>query len=106
MSKTKRILLHLTITIVLVALGAMGFGALRASKPQLKKQKPPKPTPVVRTMKIKTGPQSVHILGEGTVKPLRSRFAAVRVRPAHRDDERSEPHAEQWLLIEWPRQET
>ncbi len=71
MSKTKRRLLHLTITIVLVALGAMGFGALRASKPQLKKQKPPKPTPVVRTTKIKTGPQSVHILGEGTVKPLR-----------------------------------
>ena len=43
---------------------------------------------------------------QGTVKPLRSRFAAVRLRPAHRDDERSEPHAEQWLLIEWPRQET
>ena len=36
-------------------------------------------------------------------KPLRSRFAAVRVRVAHRDFERSEPHAEQWLLIEWPR---
>ena len=35
-------------------------------------------------------------------KPLRSRFAAVRVRVAHRDFERSEPHPQQWLLIEWP----
>ena len=29
----------------------------------------------------------------------------MRIRPAHRDDWRSEPHAEEWLLIEWPRQE-
>ncbi len=35
-------------------------------------------------------------------QPLRSRFAAVRVRVAHRDIKRSEPHPEQWLLIEWP----
>ena len=40
---------------------------------------------------------------EGTERKLRSRFAAVRVRPAHRDYERAEPHAEVWLLIEWPR---
>src|ERR1700676_653283 len=31
---------------------------------------------------------------QGTRKPLRSRFAALRVRPAHRDDERSELRAE------------
>ncbi|MCW2241344.1 SRSO17 transposase [Azospirillum canadense] len=42
---------------------------------------------------------------EGTNAPLASRFAAVRVRPAHRDDWRSEPHAEEWLLIEWPKGE-
>jgi SRSO17 transposase len=35
-------------------------------------------------------------------KKLRSRFAAVRVRPAHRDYWQSEPHPEEWLLIEWP----
>lgn len=35
-------------------------------------------------------------------KPLTSRFAAVRVRPAHRDHQRSEPRPEEWLLIEWP----
>jgi SRSO17 transposase len=34
---------------------------------------------------------------------LRSRFAALRVRAAHRDYWRSRPHGEQWLLIEWPR---
>ena len=42
---------------------------------------------------------------EGTERKLRSRFAAVRVRPAHRDYERAEPYAEEWLLIEWPRSE-
>jgi SRSO17 transposase len=40
---------------------------------------------------------------EGTERKLRSRFAAVRVRPAHRDYWKAEPHAEEWLLIEWPR---
>src|SRR6202050_1674556 len=42
---------------------------------------------------------------EGTDRKLQSRFAAVRVRPAHRDDEKAEPHPEEWLLIEWPRAE-
>jgi SRSO17 transposase len=42
---------------------------------------------------------------EGTERKLRSRFAAVRVRPAHRDYEKAEPHAEEWLLIEWPQGE-
>src|ERR1700760_3762117 len=38
----------------------------------------------------------------GTNGELSSRFAAVRVRPAHRDTQRSEPWPEEWLLIEWP----
>jgi SRSO17 transposase len=42
---------------------------------------------------------------EGTDRKLRSRFAAVRVRAAHRDYEKAEPHAEEWLLMEWPRAE-
>jgi SRSO17 transposase len=33
---------------------------------------------------------------------LTSRFAALRVRPAHRDTARSEPWPEEWLLVEWP----
>ena len=43
---------------------------------------------------------------QGTRGKLRSRFAAVRVRPAHRDYWRAEPYPEQWLLIEWPKEET
>jgi SRSO17 transposase len=42
---------------------------------------------------------------EATRCKLHSRFAALRVRPAHRDFERVEPYSEQWLLIEWPSQE-
>ncbi len=38
----------------------------------------------------------------GTNTPLRSRFASLRVPAAHRDDERAELRAEEWLLIEWP----
>jgi SRSO17 transposase len=36
---------------------------------------------------------------------LASRFAAVRVRPAQGDTGRSEPRAEEWCLIEWPKNE-
>ena len=39
---------------------------------------------------------------EGTRGRMRSRFAALRVRVAHRDYWRREAHPEQWLLIEWP----
>jgi SRSO17 transposase len=39
---------------------------------------------------------------EGTNTKLTSRFAAVRVRPAHRDYHRSTPRSEEWCLIEWP----
>jgi SRSO17 transposase len=43
---------------------------------------------------------------QGGEKTLRSRFAAVRVRPAHRDYKRSEPFPEEWLLLEWPKKES
>ncbi len=43
---------------------------------------------------------------EGTNTELTSRFAAVRVRPAHRDYERSTPRPEEWCLIEWPADES
>jgi SRSO17 transposase len=42
----------------------------------------------------------------GTKQPLKSRFAALRVRPAHRDHERAEPYPEEWLLMEWPKGES
>jgi SRSO17 transposase len=43
---------------------------------------------------------------QGCEETLRSRFAAVRVRPAHRDYKRTEPYPEEWLLIEWPNKES
>ena len=39
---------------------------------------------------------------EGTNTTLASRFAAVRVHPAHRDYNRTSPRPEEWCLIEWP----
>jgi SRSO17 transposase len=43
---------------------------------------------------------------QGVKQKLQSRFAALRVRPAHRDYWRAKPHPEEWLLIEWPSDET
>ncbi len=40
---------------------------------------------------------------EGTKGMRGSRFAAVRVRPAHGDARRSAPRPIEWMLIEWPR---
>ena len=42
---------------------------------------------------------------EGAKGEMQSRFAAVRVRASHEDMWRSEPHPEEWLLIEWPETE-
>ncbi|MEO8410359.1 MAG: IS701 family transposase [Propionivibrio sp.] len=39
---------------------------------------------------------------EGTNIDLSSRFATVRVRPAHRDYLTAERRPEEWLLVEWP----
>ncbi len=43
---------------------------------------------------------------QGAKPKLQSRFAALRIHPAHRDYWRSEPHPEEWLPIEWPAGET
>ena len=37
---------------------------------------------------------------------MHSRFAVLRVRPAHRDYWRSQPYPEEWLLVEWPQGES
>jgi SRSO17 transposase len=42
---------------------------------------------------------------DGSNTPLTSRFARWRVRPAHDDAKRTEPAAEEWLLVEWPEDE-
>ena len=38
---------------------------------------------------------------EGSKETMRSRFAALRVRPAYGDDRKGSLQPEQWLLIEW-----
>ncbi len=40
---------------------------------------------------------------EGTKGKMSSRFAALRVRPAHHDTRLTEPRPVEWLLIEWPK---
>lgn len=42
---------------------------------------------------------------EGAKGKMKSRFAAVRIRPANRDDRRTKPRDVEWLLIEWPKDE-
>ena len=42
---------------------------------------------------------------EGASDGLTSRFARLRVRAAHRDEQLSKPRPPEWLLIEWPRGE-
>lgn len=43
---------------------------------------------------------------QGSNAPLRSRFAALRVRAAHQDWRRGKLREEQWLLIDWPTSES
>jgi RND family efflux transporter MFP subunit len=71
MSKGKKRLVQLGICIVFIVLGVLGLRVLMASKPEMKKRKPPPPVPMVRTIQVKMGPQGVTIRGEGTVQPLR-----------------------------------
>jgi len=79
MNKGRRKLFHFAIAIVVIAVGAIGMRALTASKPQLKKRKVQAPVPMVRTTEIQTGPQAIHIQGEGTVRPLREISLAPQV---------------------------
>ncbi len=52
----------------------------------------PRPSP-------RGGRPRTRVLVNARHKPLRSRFAAIRVRAAHE----RRPRPEEWLLIEWPR---
>jgi RND family efflux transporter MFP subunit len=70
MSKTKRPILHVSISVVLLVLGALGMRALTASKTELQRRRPAAPIPLVRTIRVTAGPHSVSIQGEGTVRPL------------------------------------
>jgi SRSO17 transposase len=61
----------------------------------------------VKQLALSLPPEAWHNVSwrEGSQDKLRSRFTAVRIRPAHRDTWQSQPHPEEWLLIEWPQAE-
>ena len=53
-------------------------------------------------MSLKPGAWKTITWRDGSNAPLSGRFAALRVRPAHRDQTLSKPRPREWLLIEWP----
>lgn len=76
--KRKR-LFHLVVSLSILAVGGLGLTVLIASKPQIKRQKPLTPLPLVRTMTVQTGPRQIVITGEGTVTPLQEVQVAPQV---------------------------
>jgi SRSO17 transposase len=58
----------------------------------------------VEDVALSLSPSDFHEISwrEGTRETLTSRFASVRVRSAHRDEQREHARNEEWLLIEWP----
>jgi SRSO17 transposase len=68
-----------------------------ASTPQHRPQ-------AIKELAFELGPLHWHNVTwrEGTNSKLRSRFARVRVRAAHRDEQRRELREAQWLMVEWP----
>lgn len=76
--KRKR-LFHLVVSLSILAVGGLGLAALIASKPRIKRQTPPTPLPLVRTITVQTGPRQITITGEGTVAPLQEIQVAPQV---------------------------
>lgn len=77
-------------------------------RPSTRLREPPDDRPVaVRDLALDLPAETWRKVGwrEGTKAQLASRFAAVRIRAAHRDASRGIVrviHPEEWLLVEWP----
>jgi SRSO17 transposase len=71
------------------------------------KRVPEHPATSAKALALELPPQAWKEVGwrEGSNSRLASRFTALRLRPASRDWKRTEPHPEEWLLIEWPKGE-
>lgn len=76
----------------------------KGRRTRLLRRDPDHPPVAVKELAVSLPPEAWKIITwrQGVKKKLRSRFTALRVRPAHRDYWRAEPHPEEWLLIEWP----
>ena len=79
MGKRKKRIVQLLLTLLIIAVGALGMIKLTESKPQMKKQKPPVPLPMVRTAVVTTGTQAIVIQGEGTVSPVQEMVLVPQV---------------------------
>ena len=76
----------------------------RGTKPTRLRRDEANPPISVKEMGMSLPPSAYRKLTwrEGTNTTLSPRFAAVRVRAAHRDYQLDIPRDEEWLLIEWP----
>ncbi len=81
---------------------ASGCGRGRRVK-QAGQDKPPRPVSV-KALAMELAPDAWQTITwrEASNTPLTSRFARLRVRPAHDHGKSGDPVAEEWLLIEWP----
>ena len=89
------------------ALPPLPYGG-RGRPPKLLRRAPAHAPVAVAALAVQLPASAWRTVGwrDGTRGMMRSRFAAVRVHPAHRDRERREPRPIEWLLIEWPSGET
>ena len=76
-------------------------------KPKLLRRDAQHQPVTVKALALSLKPNQWHTITwrEGTNESLASRFAAVRVRCAHRDYASTALRPTQWLLIEWPKNE-
>ena len=76
----------------------------RGARPTKLRRAPGNEPVSARALAMSLPPQAWQTVAwrEGTNAELSGRFAALRVRPAHRDYLQTEMRAEEWLLVEWP----
>ncbi len=76
----------------------------RGVKPTKLRREPGNEPVSVKALAMGLAPQAWQTVTwrEGTNAELSGRFAALRVRPAHRDYLQTTLRAQEWLLIEWP----
>lgn len=71
MSNVTRKIIQITLVVAVITLGLAGFGALKRSKPEIKRETRATSAPLVRTMTVRTAAAPVRVSGEGTVRPLK-----------------------------------
>jgi len=76
----------------------------RGARPTKLRREPGNEPVSVKALAMGLAPQAWQAVTwrEGTNAELSGRFAALRVRPAHRDYLQTEMRAQEWLLVEWP----